>query len=168
MTRTYKTQIPLESLNCLKGFSGRHSFLGHWIRNWEKMFLVEQWACALMCICMPGIQSVLKGQPFLLHMTTTEILFYTETLMFTTLKWHFFFNKSHWNNSSFQRKKKKRQYIIIMLSDTEEKEKSTFWLFFLICLSVWWFSGLASPLTCTLVNQDCLRNKWYYSTLNLT
>lgn len=115
MTRTYKTQIPLESLNCLKGFSGRHSFLGHWIRNWEKMFLVEQWACALMCICMPGIQSVLKGQPFLLHMTTTEILFYTETLMFTTLKWHFFFNKSHWNNSSFQRKKKKavhKNYVI--------------------------------------------------------
>lgn len=38
---------------------------------------------------MAGIQSVLKGQPFLLHMTTTEIPFCTETLMFTTLKWHF-------------------------------------------------------------------------------
>lgn len=69
---------------------------------------------------MAGIQSVLKGQPFLLHMTTTEIPFYTETLMFTTLKWHFCSTNPTGLILLF--KKKKTQYIKIMLSDTEGKE----------------------------------------------
>lgn len=75
---------------------------------------------------MSGIQSVLKGQPFLLHITATEIPFYTETLMFATLKWLFF---SSTNPSGLICLYKKKGSTSKLLSDTEEEKNLPFGYF---------------------------------------